>query len=328
VSLRVLEERDAARAGRPVQITLLLPAAGSTRPRLTYGDYLALTPREKDFGPVPEGRVDEVTRAWIDFLAERGIRGEVARGWLAAPMLGHRDGPAAEGRFPLVLVAQGNRHSAVDQAILAELLASHGYAVATSPSPMNVSGPMKDEAEIGPRAEEQAADLAFVFHRLRRERGVDAARVAVVAHSFGARGALLFAMQEKAVRALVSLDGGIGTALGRDALERSALFARAGFDIPVLHAYQELDDFMKPDFGLLRAVAGERLELLPTRGMHHAHFSSLGFAAAWSPEIARASGAGPGLADSLAAVVARTLATVAKGLALDRAALTAAAGTD
>ena len=82
--------------------------------------------------------------------------------WLDAPMLATADPDPSGGRFPLVLVAQGNGQSAPDQAPLAEYLASHGYVVATSPSPMRISGPLVDEASVGARAEEQAADLAFL----------------------------------------------------------------------------------------------------------------------------------------------------------------------
>jgi dienelactone hydrolase len=203
----------------------------------------------------------------------------------------------------------------MDQAVLAELLASHGYAVATCPSPMNISGPMQDASEIAARAEEQAADLAFVRHELRDDVHVDASRLAVVGHSFGARGALLFAMQDRAVRALVSLDGGIGTALGRDAMEKSPLFRARGLDIPMLHAYEELDEFMTPDFALLRAVAGERLELVPTRGLRHVHFTTVGFAAAAWSDVARATGAGEGVTESLATIVSRTIERIARALA-------------
>jgi dienelactone hydrolase len=310
VSFRVLAERDAERGDRPLQIGLWLPTTATSAPRLAYRDYFALSLAEKDLRPAPADAVARATASWLAFLGEHGVPQQRARQWQEAEMLARRDAPAADGRFPLVLVAQGNGQSAVDQAALAELLASHGYAVATSPSPMNISGPMQDAAEIGPRAEEQAADLAFVRRALAREPHVDTTRVAIVAHSFGARGALLFAMREPVVRALVSLDGGIGTTLGREALVASTLFSPRGLSIPVLHAYEELDDFMKPDFELLRKVAGERLELLGTRGMHHAHFTSLGFAAAAWPDVARATGAGAELPTSLAAVVDHTLATL------------------
>jgi dienelactone hydrolase len=314
VAFRVLGRRDAGRRDRPVQIALWLPAADpGSKPPLAYRDYFALSLTEKQL--VHAAKDARAEAGWSSFLAERGIPEELAARWLGAPMLARVDAAPARGRFPLVLVAQGNSQSAMDQAVLAELLASHGYAVATCPSPMNISGPMQDASEIAARAEEQAADLAFVLRQLERDPHVDAARLAVVGHSFGARGALLLAMQERAVRALVSLDGGIGTALGRDAMEGSRLFKASGLGIPLLHAYEELDDYMKPDFGLLRKVAGEHLDLLPTRGLHHVHFTTLGFAASAWPEVAHATGAGPEAPESLSTVVERTLDVVARALA-------------
>jgi dienelactone hydrolase len=315
VAFRVLGRRDAARRDRPVQIALWLPAAepGSKAP-LAFRDYFALSLTEKELTPAADEARAKAEAGWKSFLAERGVPEETADRWLSAPMLARPDAVPARGRFPLVLVAQGNGQSAMDQAVLAEVLASHGYAVATCPSPMNVSGPMQDASEIAARAEEQAADLAFVLRQLQRDPHADAARIAVVGHSFGARGALLFAMQESAVRCLVSLDGGIGTALGRDSMEGSRLFKTSGLGVPLLHAYEELDDYMKPDFALLKKVAGDRLELLPTRGLHHVHFTTLGFAASAWPEVARATGAGPGAPESLSAVVERTLDVLGRAL--------------
>jgi predicted dienelactone hydrolase len=60
--------------------------------------------------------------------------------WLDAPMLAARDAPPGGGRFPLVLLEQGNGQTLRDQAPLAEYLASHGYVVATSPSPTLITG--------------------------------------------------------------------------------------------------------------------------------------------------------------------------------------------
>ena len=115
----------------------------------------------------------------------------------------------------------------------------------------------------------------------------DTSRLLLVSHSFGARSALLMAMQDPRVRALVSLDGGIGTATGITELRAAPSFRADAKVPPVLHVSEELDAVMKPDFTLLRALRIDTLALVQMTAMHHVHFTTYGFAAAIFPEIAR-----------------------------------------
>ena len=61
-------------------------------------------------------------------------------------------------------------------------------------------------------------------------------RIGVVAHSFGARGALLLSMRDPRVAALVSLDGGIGTATGRASFEVLPSYHAGAATAPILHS--------------------------------------------------------------------------------------------
>jgi dienelactone hydrolase len=316
VGFRVVEARDAARGDRPLQVAVWYPARPlPAGPPVTYRDYFALTVSQSDFHAPTAGEVDRAASGFVAFLSRQGIPEATGWRWMAAPMLARRDAPALGGRVPLVLVAQGNGEGAPDQAVLCEYLASHGYVVATTPSPMAITGPMKSEGEIGTRAEEQARDLQFVAHAAAKWSNVRPGGLAVVGYSFGARGALLFAIRETGTRAFVSLDGGIGTSLGRSQMEKSPLFDTAGVRAPLLHAYEEEDAFMKPDFTLLREVAHGGLELLATSGMHHVHFSTVGFAAIAFPEMAKSTHAGPGLSESLARVARAALELLDRTLA-------------
>jgi dienelactone hydrolase len=316
VGFRVVEARDSERGDRPLQIAVWYPSrALPAGPPMTYRDYFALTVSQGDLHAPSAGEVDKAAAGFVAFLSRQGIPEATGWRWMAAPMLARRDAPALEGKFPLVLVAQGNGEGAPDQAVLCEYLASHGFLVATTPSPMAITGPMKSEAEIGARAQEQARDLQFLARAAAKWSNVRPDGLAVIGYSFGARGALLFAMREHGTRAFVSLDGGIGTALGRSQMEQSPLFDTAGVKAPVLHAYEEEDAFMKPDFTLLREVAHGGLELLPTSGMHHVHFSTIGFAAAAFPEVAKSTHAGEGLPESLVRVFRAALALLDRALA-------------
>jgi len=307
VGAAVIAARDSARptasgAARPVQIVVWYPARGRQGVPLTYGDYYALM--ASDTGSTADtiaiGRSDRV--GLTKFLGTRGVTDSVVARWFAAPMAGRRQATEAGGRFPLLLIAQGNDESAHDQAVLAEYLASFGYVVATSPSPTRITGPLTDTAAVGQRAEEQADDLEFIMRQMRGRRDVDGSRVGVVAHSFGARGALLLAMRHpEVVKAIVSLDGGIGTATGRRNLEASRSFDAHRATASVLHFDETLDAFMAPDDGLLRELAGP-VWLVHTTGLHHHHFTTLAPSGAAFATLGAATGATAGTAVAYATV--------------------------
>jgi pimeloyl-ACP methyl ester carboxylesterase len=297
VGFRVLAERDAGRPledGRslPVQIAVWYPAAKASGARMTYRDYFLLTASETHPEKTPwkaERRM--AIEGFESFLASVGVTQSDAARLLATPMTAVRAaGPAAE-RFPLVLIAQGNGQSAHDQAFLAEYLASHGYVVATSPSPARLTGPMKSEEDIPSKAEEQAADLVFAIKALRTWPSVRPGAAALVGHSFGARSALLVAMSERDIAALVSLDGGIGAKTGAGMLERSRLFDTKKMTAPLLHFFEESDPFMAPDFTLLRSLGpGERF-VVRVPDVRHIHFTSIGALISVAPSLAKATSA-------------------------------------
>jgi dienelactone hydrolase len=282
---------------RPVAVGVWYPARATDAPHLTYRQYFSL--------PAETGgrELDE----FVAFLGSHGAPAEAVQQWLGAPMLAARNAPASGGRFPLVLLAQGNGQTLRDQAPLAEYLASHGYVVATSPSPMLITGPLTDEADMARRAEEQADDLAFVRAALRQRSDVAGDRIGVVGHSFGARAALLYEMREHRVAALVSLDGGIGTATGRAGLEAAPSFRRGSARAPVLHFYEPLDTFMTPDLGLLRSLHSADRWLVRVPAMHHHLFTSLGAASMAFPRLRSALAATSATADQYGSVQRATL---------------------
>ena len=187
----------------------------SSRPRAS-GRSRALT---------PEATLDALSR-YRAFLAKEAPAAGIEE-WLDAPMLAHSEAPAAAGRFPLLLVAAGMGGALPDQAALAESLASHGYVVATTPSPVRLGAKMESEADVPAMAEEQARDLEVALQVLSPRGMVDAARAGVIGYSFGSRPALLLAGRRPALRALVSLDGGIGSATAKGWLPRARWIARA-----------------------------------------------------------------------------------------------------
>lgn len=292
VGFTVLLVRDSARVSghtaRPMQIAIWYPSVSRAGAAMTYRDYVDLVAGELGGSITAAARAAaraEVARP----LRAHGVPDSLIDHWLDRPMLAIRGVPPRMGRFPLVVIAQGNGESPHDQAVLAELLASRGYLVATTPSPMRIAGPLTDEDQMGQRADEQRADLAFTVEVMRPRTDVDPSRFAIIGHSFGVRGGLLLAMQ-KPVVALVSLDGGIGTSSGflqmRCAIRADSDQRRTS----ILHFYEEVDPFMKPDFTLLRGLRSSERWLVQVAGMHHHHFTSLGMIGNGDTQVRAATG--------------------------------------
>jgi dienelactone hydrolase len=297
----------ALESGQPrlVDVGVWYPARRTSLARLTYREYFLYTPPHRTASPGG----DAVRREFDELIAlleSREAPDSVIQNWMRAPMLATVEAPPSGGRFPLVLLAQGNAQTVHDQAPLAEYLASHGYVVATMPSPMRIAGPLTDEREVGARAEEQALDLGFLRRVLADRRDVLDQRVGVVAHSFGARAALLLAMLDSQVAAVVSLDGGIGTASGRTSLEALPFYRTEAARAPILHFYEELDAFMAPEFGLLRSLTAADRWLVSVPALHHHHFTSLGAVSIQYPSLRRAIGASAATAQAYTAVAVAT----------------------
>ena len=299
VGFRVTGEADRTRStaarpdGRPLQLSVWYPAASGGRP-LVFRDYVVLSASEIEGGDSAAGTAsaEGAVQNYRDFLTGAGVAASEVDAWLVTKMRATRDAIPASGRFPLILIAHGNGQSAHDQAFLAELLASRGYTVATVPSQARIDGPMQSEEDIARHVEAQTLDLAFAARKLRMSPGTRAGRYGVVGHSFGARSALLLAMRDPDVGALVSLDGGIGGKAGKGQIEKTRGFDLARSTVPILHLYEEGDRFMVPDLDLLRSLAGPRW-LVKVDAMRHVHFSSTGAMARTEPSAAKATSATP-----------------------------------
>ena len=249
------------------RIDVWYPSA-DTGPRMVFGDYLGAA-----------------TDGFADFLRNTGVGSATVDSFVNSPLRAIRDAQPLNGSFPLVLLAQGNQQDGADQAILAEFLVSNGFVVASTPSPM-LRTPMERQSQLAEFAEMQAADLRAAVATVATVVRADTSRLLLVSHSFGARSALLIAMQDSRVRALVSLDGGIGTGTGIAELRSAPSFRADARVPPILHVYEELDAVMKPDFAFLRGLRADTL-VLEQAAIRHVHFTTFGFAASVFPEIAK-----------------------------------------
>jgi dienelactone hydrolase len=293
VGFRVFNQRDSSRhladgSLRPVQVSVWYPAADRPLgPALTYRDYVLVAAREKTLAPLTADGEQKALEGYRAFLGGNGVPAAGIDDWLESPMLARTDAPPAPGRFPIVLLAQGMGGAVPDQAALGESLASHGYVVATTPSPVRLGARMESEADVPAMADEQARDLEVALSVVAPRGVADPSRVAAIGYSFGARPALVLAGRHPAWRALVSLDGGIGSADAKGWLAPRAL-DRGALRIPILHVYEEGDESMRPDFALLASFVHAPRTLARVDGLRHLDFITFGLASAMLPSLGAA----------------------------------------
>ncbi len=113
------------------------------------------------------------------------------------------DAPAADGRFPVVMIVGGQYYLATT----AEILASHGFIVVAPFRFVDQS----DEIGTGAFSWYQlnsVRDAEWALNEMRAHPYADLRHVSAIGHGGGGMGAMLFAMRNRDVRALVNIDSG------------------------------------------------------------------------------------------------------------------------
>lgn len=192
---------------RPLHVAIWQPAEPVTSgTEMTYADYLPLL--AWDTGPQPEGAAERQTAELRYIQTVTPLAGppepEAVERLLRQRVWARQGATPAPGRFPVLVYAPGMGYPAFDNSVLFEFLASHGFVVVASPS-------------IGPDArrmpgsllglEAQARDLEVMVGYLQSLPHADPERIGVAGFSWGGVPAMLLALRNARVRAVVSLDG-------------------------------------------------------------------------------------------------------------------------
>jgi hypothetical protein len=272
------------KTNRPIQTSIWYPAQqveGGMGMR--YRDYFLLSLTELTSVLLSPESADKGIAEYEKFIEGNGVPKSAVEAWFDTPCYATRNATPVDGKYPLLVVGQGLFHSAHHQAILAEYLASHGYVVVTTPSQSKINGPMTSESDVYPHAKDQSKDLAIAIQSVSKDPHVDASVIGVVAHSFGARSALLLAMHDKRVKSFVSLDGGIGNGIGKEWIKLVPGFNPASLKMPFLHFYEDIESFINPDFELIKSMTACERTLMKIEQMHHFYFSTFGIVTATIP---------------------------------------------
>ena len=202
-------ELDLGMGPRPIMVYMWYPAADSCGTPMTWNDVVEWVGVE---GTLDSLDAEHATAGRSEFVGWIGsVDGDTtaARAALRFPLRACDRAAPAPGRHPLVLFSAGRDDSPAMHALLGEELASRGWAVLGTGG----LGARVRQMEFAPAdIEAQVADLGALASHARSLDFVDPTRPVVVGFSFGGGVAILYAMQDSAVAAVVSLDGSIGFA--------------------------------------------------------------------------------------------------------------------
>jgi len=291
VGLKVIEHRDQSRfidsgkAARPMQTLVWYPAiAGIWDTSVLYQDYISLIASEKAFHNDSDSSKQAAIVAYSRLLTSNGISDEAAKQLLTTKMAAYQNAQAETGHFPCIIVAQGNMNPAGSMSVLCEYLASHGYYVASSPSPMRITGPLTNTTQAYQYARDQELDMKFDWNELKAFKNADTKDVAIIGYSFGGRGAFLMLNDNPGIKAFVSLDGGFADKIGKSWLHGIHI-DKEKITSPILHFYQDTETYVVPDFNLVNSLINSNRYLIKIDNMRHALFSNMGMAVGTIPGI-------------------------------------------
>ena len=261
---------NSADRSRPLQINVWYPAKTAQGSPMLLRDYVHIAAAEDLVALTPEAKEQSEQR----FIKSRWFQGapeENVKQVLSKPVTALRQAPNADGKFPLIVIANsGGLSSPFSHFILAEYLASHGFIVASVPS-RGAQSKTLDSRESTILMQ----DLQFLIGSLHDFPTRDKDRLGIVGFGVGSLGASLIAMHNTDVDAFVSLDGTIGNRWGYSLIFQNSLYKPNQLTVPVLHITNQ-ETTPDTDLTFFRASKFAPVQYVRLKGLAAADFSSFG----------------------------------------------------
>lgn len=282
-----VEEQPAGDKGRIIQVNVWYPSTGNTK-RVSFGDYVKLVGKELDISLTNKNADNKGVDKYFEWPASAGASRKMFMDFLdqKTPMHARQNAKWLKKKGPLVMLVHG---FAADYAYLAEYLAGNGYTVLQVP----VKGTTTYELDYERKGlESQVKDYEFALRIIEKEFSVATGKVAVVGFSFGGQSAVALSLRNKNIKAIVSLDGGIGSAFGAELLSKQRYYDVRTITASILHLYNPNDTYT--DLAWFDKITSTNRFLAAMKNMQHGHFTSFGLLNKTMPGIMGKTAADPG----------------------------------
>lgn len=266
------------RIGRQMQICIWYPAQITRRPSyLRFEEYVFLRATEMDPGNLTEQDKQASRKAFIAGPISRGAAEAKLNSLLRMETAARKNAPAAKGLFPLVIFIHG---APPQQSIMSEYLASHGFVVAAVPSKGSFAYDF-DVALSG--LETLIRDTEFVMTVARKQPNVDGRKLGLIGMSFGSAAVIGFQTRHPELRAMISLDGGIGEAGVGNLITRTPYFSIDRIKAPLLHLYTPNNPHL--DLKHIKSYTQATRYLVTIPRMRHGDFVAYGMLEQFVPQM-------------------------------------------
>ncbi len=193
----------------------------------------------------------------------------IADSLLLISTLCFRDTGFKPGKYPLIIVTGSLplAHTA-----LCEYLATYGYVIA---SIARIGIREREPLPYSPEGvQTMIADLKYVTETLSAYSNIDTDNIGLAAWSFEGAAQLCYAMRNKNVKAVVSLDAATGYKYGRDILLQIPGSGLSQFTAPFIHMTGSVIDEMK-SFDIYNSINNSLKYFLTVESLHHVEFTSI-----------------------------------------------------
>ena len=224
---------------RPIQLFIWYPSEVKTNQPFYYSDYFLL---KEDFKGQTQYLANESKAKLLDSMIQQEIDNfrknkkidiKISK-YKELQTIARRAIPVSAKSFPLIVMAPGGNTSGHLYSVLCEYLASHGYIVLSLPSLGNSPGERWPFDQTGLSL--QIDDMAFAINHISRSMNeINIEKTGLISWSVGGVAQGIFAVKNKNIDLLISLDSGLGRSYGISMLKESDAFDFKKFDIPFLH---------------------------------------------------------------------------------------------